>query len=127
MMMQLPVFLSRRWTAGALLVGLLLPGVARSAPADEVLRLVPDDVAFCLLVQDLRGHFAAMRESPLGERFLGSKLGQLLREAPEMRRLAEVRRLFREHLQVDLAELRDDILGDAVALAYRPGPPGRPD
>jgi hypothetical protein len=125
--MQLPLFVSRRWTSGALLVGLLFPGVARAAPVDEVLRLVPDDVAFCLLVQDLRGHFAAMRESPFAERFNGSKLGQLLRGAPEMQRLAEVRRLFREHLQVDLAELRDDILGDAVALAYRPGPPGQPD
>jgi hypothetical protein len=34
---------------------------------------------------------------------------------------------LREHLKISAAELRDDILGDLVILAYRPGPPGKPE
>jgi Protein of unknown function (DUF3352) len=34
---------------------------------------------------------------------------------------------MKETLGVGWAQLRDDILGDALVLAYRPGPPGKPD
>jgi hypothetical protein len=40
-------------------------------------------------------------------------------------RLARVERDLRQHLGLGWARLRDDVLGDAVVLAYRPGPPGK--
>lgn len=110
-----------------LLAALLVPSLARSAaPRDELLRLVPGDVGFCLLVEDLRGHAAAFLRSPflgaLRASPLGAKLGP---DAPEMQKLAEVDQFLQQHLHVSLNQLRDDLLGDAVVFAYRPGPPGQ--
>ena len=48
----------------------LLPTLARAAPRDELLRLVPDDVAFCLVVQDLRGHAEALSASPFADEIM---------------------------------------------------------
>ncbi|MCI0464955.1 MAG: hypothetical protein L0Z62_49165, partial [Gemmataceae bacterium] len=43
-----------------LLAGVLLAGSVRAAsPSWEVLRLVPEEVGLCLVVQDLRSHAAA--------------------------------------------------------------------
>ena len=99
--------------------------VARAAtPADELLRLVPEDVGFCLVVQDLRSHSAAFLQSPFFRRLSEAGFGPA--GAPELAKLAEVEKEFKKHLNVDWARLRDDIFGDAVVFAYRPGPPGKP-
>ena len=37
---------------------------AKASPRDELLRLVPADVGFCLVLEDLRGHGKAFAESP---------------------------------------------------------------
>src|SRR5262249_52929372 len=96
-------------------------------PRDELLRLVPDDVAFCLVVNDLRGHYSALADSPFVAQFAGSPLGKVVGNAPEMAKLADVEKFLKQHLGTDFAQLRDAILGDAVVLAYRPGPPGKPE
>jgi hypothetical protein len=108
---------------------LLGPGSPlRAAPRDEVLRLVPDDASLCLLVENLRQHAARVVQSPFTAYFRASPLGAVLDPStPEMRKLAEVEQYFQKHLQIDLQRVRDDILGDAVAFVYRPGPPGRPE
>jgi hypothetical protein len=110
-----------------LLFGLGSP-LHAAAPRDDLLRLVPDDAGFCLLVENLRQHTAQVMHSPFAAYFRASPLGAVLNPStPEMQKLAEVERFFREHLQIDLARVRDDIVGDAVAFVYRPGPPGRPE
>jgi hypothetical protein len=107
---------------------LLVPVLAQAAaPRDELLRLVPDDVGFCLAVQDLRGHWSALRDSPFIQQLKNSPAGQALRNAPEWAQLQAVERMLRQHLDLGWAELRDDIFGDAIVLAYRPGPPGKPE
>jgi hypothetical protein len=121
------VRLSKRLTPLLALAAVLATGSVRAAsPREELLRLVPEDVGFCLLVEDLRGHagpflrspfFAQLRASPLGER--------ISPESPEMRKLAEVDQFLQQHLHIRFAQLRDDILGDAVVFAYRLGPPGK--
>jgi hypothetical protein len=98
-----------------------------AAPRDELLRLVPDDVAFCLVVQDLRGHVAALKESPFAKQFNASPVGKLIAASPELAKLRDVEQFLKQHLGTDWAQLRDDILGDAVVFAYRPGPPGKPE
>src|SRR5262249_31286519 len=109
-----------------LAVGIASP-LQAAAPRDELLRLVPDDVAFCVVVQDLRGRWSALSSSPFAAELRKSQAGQALKNAPESAQLAEVEKLLREHLGMGWAELRDEIFGDAIVLAYRPGPPGKPE
>jgi hypothetical protein len=96
-------------------------------PRAELLRLVPEDVGFCLVVQNLREHSAAFQGSAFLEQFRASPLGQAVQDAPEYRKLVELDAHLRRYLDVSWARLRDDILGDTVILAYRPGPPGALD
>ncbi len=98
-----------------------------AAPRDELLRLVPDDVGFCLLLQDLRGHAAALKDSPFIDQFRSSPLGTSVRNASELSRLDAIEDKLRKHLGIDWTRLREDILGDALVLAYKPGSPGKPD
>lgn len=107
----------------------LLPAVycVAATPRDELLRLVPEDVGFCLVVQDLRGHVAALRDSPFLEQLRTSRFGVAFSGSPELVKLAGMESVLKEHLQIDLARLRDEVLGDAIVFAYRPGPPGKPE
>jgi hypothetical protein len=119
--------------AAALLVLLacsLSPGAEQPrspAPRDELLRFVPEDAAFCLVVQDLRGQFARLAGSPFARYWPKSALGQSLAASAQWKQLLQVEQHLKKHLAIGWAELRDDLLGDAFAFAYRPGPPGKPD
>jgi hypothetical protein len=106
------------------LTTLALPARAAS-PRDELLRLVPEDVAFCLTVQDLRGHLTALADSPFINQLRTTMLGQALANAPELAQLAEAEKFLKQQLDLDWKTLRDDILGDAAVFAYRPGPAGK--
>jgi hypothetical protein len=109
----------------ATLVAALVPAAARAAPRDELLRLVPDDVAFCLVVQDLRGHVEALTASPFGEAIRQSPLGAALKDSDEWKKVAFVNAELRKQLGLGVAEIADKLLGDAFVLAYRPNPPGK--
>lgn len=85
-------------------------------PAEAVLRLVPRDAAVTLVVPSLRENAHALLASPLAARltelpawktWLGSETG---------RRLDRSRRDLETALGGTLGTLRDDLLGDAVAL-----------
>lgn len=122
---------ARRWHFRSLfsVIGLLvLAGpIFGGAARDELLRLVPEDVGFCLVIQDLRGHSEAFLGSAFASEFRQSPLGQALQATPEAHKLLEVRSNLQSALGIDWSHLRDDILGDAVVLAYRPGPAGQPE
>jgi hypothetical protein len=109
-----------------LLLGTLTAPLCAASPRDELLRYVPEDVGFCLIVTDLRGHSAALADSPFAEQFRASPAGQALVNAPEWKQLAEVDQQLQKALGVGWIGLRDDILGDAFVFAYRPGPPDQP-
>jgi hypothetical protein len=97
------------------------------APRDELLRLVSEDVGFCLVVQDLRGRVDEFLHSPFVARWRASPLGQAVARAKETQKLESVEEQIRTLLHIDWATLRDDIVGDAVVLAYWPGSEGNPD
>jgi hypothetical protein len=105
----------------------LSPTAWASAARDELLRLVPDDVGLCLVISDLRGQTEKFVSAPWVKRLTGSPLGRALDASPEMRKLDKLEEVFRRKLGLGLDQLRDDILGDAVVLAYRFGPPGKPE
>src|SRR5262245_36876307 len=111
--------------AGLVFAALAAPAAA--APRDELLRYIPDDIGFCLLVQDLRGHAAQVLASPFGQAFGKSALAAAIVGSKEWKQLADAEQFFKKHLGVGWADLRDDIFGDAFAFAYRPGPPGKPE
>jgi hypothetical protein len=120
----------RRLTCLALaatLAAALLPTAARAAARDELLRLVPDDVAFCLVVQDLREHARALAASPFAEAFRKSPLAAALKDSDEFKKLDHLNAELRKQVGLDAAGIADQLLGDAFVLAYRPNPPGQSD
>src|SRR5262245_3652907 len=106
---------------------MLLAGPVSAAPPDEeLLRLALNDANFVLLVNDVRGHSAALLDSPFMHSFGGSKLGQAVAAMPEVAKLESARKQLEAALGVEWSRIRDDILGDAVMFAYQAGPPGHP-
>jgi hypothetical protein len=98
-----------------------------ATPREELLRLVPDSVGFCVVVQDLRSHAAALQNSPFLEQLRQSPFAVKLRKSDDLKKLDHFQSKMKEKLGLDWTKLRDDILGDALVLAYRPGPPGKPE
>jgi hypothetical protein len=117
----------RGFALGSALLLLSTVQLAAATPRDELLRLVPDSVGFCLVVQDLRGRAATLRNSPFLQQLSESPLGVRIRAGDEVKKLDRIETKMKEKIGLDWAQLRDDILGDALVLAYRPGPPGKPE
>jgi hypothetical protein len=103
-----------------------VPARAATPPREELLRLVPEDVGFCLVVNDLRGHTEKLLATPWLKKIRRSLFVKALIKSPEVKKLTGLDAQVRKYLGIGLAQLRDDILGDAVVLAYRPGPPEKP-
>jgi hypothetical protein len=116
------------WLTGTL-AGLLLvlAPCPAAPPRDELFRLVPDDVGLCFLLQDLRGASAALLHSPAAAEFRKTPLGEALARSPDTAKLTKVEEQLSKYLQIDWAQLRDDVLGDAVIFAYRPASADRPE
>jgi hypothetical protein len=122
-----PGRLARASLWAILLVAGLATPIQAANPRDDLLRLVPDDVGFCLVVTDVRGQAKQFRELDWVKAFEKSPLTQKMAQAPEARKLIRLKEQLEKRLKVPLARLRDDIFGDAVIFAYKPGPPGQPD
>src|SRR5262245_58599393 len=104
------------------LLGVAAPATAQApGPAEELLRLVPDAMSLCLVVQDLRGHWARFQKSPWPKAIKESPWGAALLDSPEVKKLGEFVEKVSERLSVTWPQVRDDILGDAVVLGYRQG------
>src|SRR4029077_13834976 len=97
------------------------------APRDDLLRLVPEDVGFCLVIQDLRGHSQAFLQSPFAKKLWESPIGIAIASAPEQKKLLEFETQLQQGLGVTWPQLRDEIFGDVIVFAYRPGSPGKED
>src|SRR5262249_32059951 len=82
---------------------------------------------FCLVLQDLRTHQAMLCRAPFWSEFLASPVGVKLLHASEAQKLTAVEEHLKRQFQIDWPRLRDQVLGDAVVFAYRPGPPGQSD
>ncbi len=119
-----------RWTCSVALLAFSLLGsrpLRAEAPADPLLKLVPADAAVTLAVEDLRGH---------ARTFSGSPIAQGLRALPSVRdwlasdRSRGLRSALKKAesvLGVNLATIRDDLLGEAVVLTLWVPKGGRPD
>src|ERR1041385_3839860 len=92
------------------LAGLAAPPARAAAPAEELLRFVPPDVSFCLVLRDLRAHATALSASPFADHFRRSPLGETLKASPELQRLKKAEQFIEEVLGLKLEQVRDDIL-----------------
>lgn len=99
---------------------------AASPPAEPLLQYVTPETGICVMVQNLRQHQADIAGSPFADWFTASPLAQRLFPDSERARLHSFESLLKTHFDVSLAEIRDEILGDAIVFAYQPGPPDRP-
>jgi hypothetical protein len=110
-----------------IILGLAAEPLRAATPKDELLALVPENVGFCLVLADLREHGKALADSPFVKQFARSPLGTKILHSPQTEKLSAVDQVLRNYLDLSAEQLRDEILGDALVLAYRPGPPGKPD
>ena len=100
---------------------------AVSGPADSLLKLIASDSGLTLIVEDFRARAGEMAGSPSLARIeeLPAVRGWLA--SPPYRKAEQAARHIEAALEVKLERIRDDILGDALALSLQPGPAGRPD
>src|SRR5579883_719567 len=99
---------------------------AGPSPRDKLLRLVPPDAAVCLVVRGLREQAQTVAASPFAD-WASQKVGPKITGSAEFGALKQLESFIEQQIGVSLTELRDDILGDAIVLAYHPGPSGRPN
>jgi hypothetical protein len=111
----------------AFLVAALFVVPVSAGTRDELLRFVPEDVGFCLTVQDLRGRYAEVMASPFAQQVRKTGLVKRLLASEEWQQLEKVERYLAKNLGLGWPEIRDDVLGDAFVFAYRPGPARKPD
>ena len=106
----------------------LSAGVCSSAPTTtELLRLVPAETSLCFVLQDLRDHSRRLADSPFAAWLATSTFGKSVFAGDEYRKLMVASKALSEQLGVSVDDLRDDVFGDAVVLAYQPAPPGKPE
>ena len=113
--------------AFALLPG-LLPGAlfGQEHPRQPLLKLVPADFGFTLVVQDLRDQLERWGKSEWLKKMEETPLVQLVLKSDELRDLRKMLDDLPTYVGVDWPTLRDEVLGDAIVLAYRPPPPDKP-
>ena len=120
-------------TKHSLLVLLLWLGFApfisaQTAPFRyDLLTLLPDDFAVCVVLHDLRGNAARWEQSDWLKTFRQSPLVKSYLDAPEFQHLQRMQTDLKAHLGLDWPTLRDDLLGDTLIFSYAPGPKNKPD
>lgn len=102
---------------------LAVPSAAIAGPRDDLLRLVPDDYTFCVVVQNLRAEGQSAGGSFL-KGLTDSPLIQALQGQPEAQRVQQVFTALLGDLGISAEQFRDDLLGDALVFAYRKDPSG---
>lgn len=95
---------------------------AETSATQKVLQVVPRDVAACMVVEDFAGHYRRIADSAWLARLAQLPVVAQWKESEPYRRLMSFQVLTPLFLGVQFAELRDEVLGRCVVLAYRPGP-----
>lgn len=109
------------------LAGFMLSApVGAAPPAEPLLNHIPADAGFCVIVQNLREHSQNLSQSPFAEWFESSPLsGRIIPEA-DRGKLRAFETILKTQFDLTFEQIRNEILGDAVVFAYRPGPPEQP-
>ena len=119
----------RRFSLRRVLVCLwaLAPAAMAAGPADDLLGLVPADSGLTLAVEDLRDRTREIGDSPLVRELRRIPDVQTWLGSERFRQFDRAARDIRGALGISLGTIRDEVIGDAVVLALKPGPPDKPD
>lgn len=98
-----------------------VPPVSAASPADELLVSVPADMAGCILIEDIAGHYQSLAGSKSYQNASESTIVKSWQASAEYRAMLQAQLLLPIYFGTSLAELRDQIFGDAVVMAFRPG------
>lgn len=109
----------------AVTVLLAVPPLAAASPRDDLLRLVPDDYTFCVVVQNLGEHGKGDGDSSFLKALSRSPVVKGLQSAPEAAKFQRAFETILKDLGVTPQQFVEDLLGDALVFAYRKGPPGQ--
>jgi len=96
-------------------------------PADPLLRLVAPDAAVVLTVEGLRDQVRAFTGSPLAAGLRQLPAVRAWLDSEKYQQFEQSRARIEAVLGVNLTDLRDELLGDAVVLALRLPPEGPAD
>ena len=104
------------------------PASAAESAVDEVLAVVPREMAACVILDDLSGHLDRFRRSQVFRQIEQLPIVERLRQTQAYRQLLAAQQLVRFHFGIAAPELFDRLAGRAVVLAFRPASPeGEPD
>jgi hypothetical protein len=107
------------------------PGQKQPPPQDQsakarnaLMELVPQEAALCLVVSDLRLKSDGFMKAHWVKALQDSPLAKVLGDAPELLKLAALRKQIQKYVPGEWEQLEKEIVGDAVVYAYRPPQPG---
>ena len=106
---------------------LLVSGMAKASPRDELLRVTPSDTALVLLVQNAREHRNNLIGSPFMQWLPSTAVGKKLLESAEIKLLRDSTQMIFNELGTTPAALLEDVLGEAVTFSFSPAPADRPN
>jgi hypothetical protein len=90
------------------------------AAVDELLRLLPDQPAFCLVLRDVRGHIERISDSPFAHQFRQSPVAAAITVSKDQDSFAELDKQLRAFLGLGVKDVLYDVLGDGLVFAYWP-------
>ena len=114
-------FLSANVVSLLTLFGTLTGQSWAGSPRDEVVRLIPSDMTFVILLQNLGDKTKALNDSPFFKQLEKLPLGKLLLNSRNPAETKAIEQLFKD-FEVTREQLVFDLLGDAVVFAYRDHP-----
>lgn len=98
-----------------------------AGPAEALFRLVPPDAAATLAIEGLRDHARDFLGSPMADGFRRLPAFRDWVASDRFRQFDQARLRLESVLGEKVATIRDELLGDAVVLALRIPPDGRPE
>jgi hypothetical protein len=124
------VYRLRGWILTTILVvgAATAPRVSAADPTEELLAVVPPNMSGLVILEDLSGHYQRLLESETYEHFSALPIVQEWQKSPEFQAFRSAQALMPFYFGVNLTDLRDNIIGDSLVLAFRPGQhPGMDD
>jgi len=109
-----------------ILILFTLASRVQASPRDELLRLVPESMTLCVVVQDVRERFQEIRDDSFLKRLSQVPFIKVQFDSPEFLKLIQTKQKVLTDLGITTEQLKNDLLGDAIVFAYRHVPEGSP-
>lgn len=111
----------------AVVAGLVWPvPLPAAGPADTLLQLAPPDTTVVLVVQNPRGVYRDLSESPFVRWLPTTAAGRRLLAWDMLEQVRDVAAEIRDAVRGIPGATLEDVLGEALVFAYTPAPAGRP-